>query len=90
MARITVEDCLKVAENRFALVLLAAQRTRQLLKGSAPLVDTRGNREIVAALREIAAGKVKFAHPEYLTAVEDKAHQLEDYTEFIGEEDDIE
>jgi DNA-directed RNA polymerase subunit omega len=90
MARITVEDCLKEAGNRFALVLLAAQRTRQLLKGSKPLVDTRGNREIVGALREIAAGKVKFAHPEYLTEVENKAHLLEDYTEFIGEEDDIE
>lgn len=90
MARITVEDCLEKAGNRFALVLLAAQRTRQLLKGSRHLVDTRGNREIVAALREIAAGKVKFAHPEYLNAVEDKAGLLEDYTEFIGEEDDIE
>jgi DNA-directed RNA polymerase omega subunit len=33
MARITVEDCLRQAKNRFALVILAAQRTRQLLKG---------------------------------------------------------
>ncbi len=90
MARITVEDCLRQAGNRFALVLLAAQRTRQLLKGSRPLVDTRGNREIVGALREIAAGKVKFAHPEYLKAVEHSAGALEDYTEFIGEDDDIE
>lgn len=90
MARITVEDCLRQAGNRFALVLLSAQRTRQLLKGSKPLVDTRGNREIVTSLREIAAGKVKFAHPEYLIAVEHNAGALEDYSEFIGEEDDIE
>ena len=58
MARITVEDSLRQAKNRFALVLLTTQRTRQLLKGSQPLTDTRNNREIVIALREIAAGKV--------------------------------
>ena len=39
MARVTVEDCLKVIDNRFAMVLLAAARTRQLMKGSRPLVD---------------------------------------------------
>ncbi|MBU0574974.1 MAG: DNA-directed RNA polymerase subunit omega, partial [Proteobacteria bacterium] len=37
MARITVEDSLRMAKNRFALVLLTAQRARQLLKGSKPL-----------------------------------------------------
>ncbi|MBW1855653.1 MAG: DNA-directed RNA polymerase subunit omega [Deltaproteobacteria bacterium] len=57
MARITVEDCLKKVDNRFTLVLLAAERTRQLLKGSTPLVET-DNRDGVISLREIAAGKV--------------------------------
>jgi DNA-directed RNA polymerase subunit omega len=57
MARISVEDCLKNVPNRFALVLLAAARTKQLLKGSKPRVQT-DNREVVLALREIAAGKV--------------------------------
>ena len=57
MARITVEDCLQKVENRFALVLLAAERTKQLLKGSAPLVDT-DNKDGVVSLREIAAGKI--------------------------------
>jgi DNA-directed RNA polymerase subunit omega len=51
MARITVEDSLKLAKNRFALVLLAAQRTKQLLRGSKPLTDRTENREIVTALR---------------------------------------
>jgi DNA-directed RNA polymerase subunit omega len=60
MARITVEDCLKVIENRFAMVLLAAARTRQLMKGSRPLVDGYKNNEQVTALREIAAQKVRF------------------------------
>ena len=57
MARISVEDCLKNVPNRFALVSLATARTKQLLKGSKPRVQA-DNREIVLALREIAAGKV--------------------------------
>lgn len=90
MARITVEDCLREAHNRFALVLLAAQRTRQLLKGSKPLVSHRDNREIVTALREIAAGRVRYAHPEFINAVEHDQLLLEDYSEFVGDEEDIE
>lgn len=58
MARITVEDCLEKVNNRFKLVMLASLRTKQLLKGAKPLVDS-DNREIVLALREIAAGKVR-------------------------------
>jgi DNA-directed RNA polymerase subunit omega len=58
MARITVEDCLETVENRFQLVLLGAKRTKQLLKGSRPLIDS-DNKEVVTALREIAARKVK-------------------------------
>ena len=57
MARITVEDCLKKVNSRFALVILAAKRTKQLLEGAQPLVNV-DNREAVTALREIAAGKV--------------------------------
>ncbi|MBI4495534.1 MAG: DNA-directed RNA polymerase subunit omega [Deltaproteobacteria bacterium] len=62
MARITVEDCLNKVPNRFALVLLAAARTKQLLKGSKPRVQS-DNKEIVLALREIAAGRVRPARP---------------------------
>ena len=62
MARITVEDCLKSVESRFELVILAARRAKMLLKGAKPLVQT-DNRYVVTALREIAAGKVKFIHP---------------------------
>jgi len=62
MARVTVEDCLEHEENRFALVVLAARRTRQLIKGAPALVPSK-NRPIVTALREIAAKKVYFARP---------------------------
>ncbi len=59
MARVTVEDCLEKEENRFALVVLAARRTRQLMKGADALVRC-DNKSSVVALREIAAGKVHF------------------------------
>lgn len=59
MARITVEDCLAREGNRFALVLLAAGRAKQLARGAAPRIVS-GNREAVVALREIAAGYVRF------------------------------
>jgi DNA-directed RNA polymerase subunit omega len=59
MARVTVEDCLEREENRFALVVLASQRTRQLMKGAPALVHSK-NKAAVTALREIAAGKVHY------------------------------
>jgi DNA-directed RNA polymerase subunit omega len=62
MARITVEDCLEKVDNRFSLVMLAAKRTKQLLRGSSPLVKS-DNKEGVIALREIAAGKVSSPRP---------------------------
>ena len=58
MARITVEDCLGKVPSRFELVILASKRAKQLLKGAKPLLET-DNLEIVTALREIAAGKVR-------------------------------
>ncbi len=57
MARVTVEDCLEHEENRFALVILASQRTRQIMKGAPALVSSK-NRPAVTSLREIASQKV--------------------------------
>ena len=62
MARVTVEDCLDKVPNRFALVLLVAKRAKQLMKGSEMTVATKGNKLIVGALREVAAGNVNFHH----------------------------
>ena len=60
MARITVEDCLENIPNRFSLILVAAERTKQLLKGELCLIeDERTNKEVVTALREIAANVVQ-------------------------------
>ena len=63
MARITVEVCLRRVESRFELVILAARRAKMIMKGAKPLVEA-DNRPIVTALREVAAGGVKFVHPE--------------------------
>lgn len=57
MARVTVEDCLENVVNRFALVKEAAQRARELSKGTAePFVDWENDKAPVVALREIAEG----------------------------------
>ena len=60
MARITVEDCIDHADNRFALVILAAKRARQLTRNARPVIEVTKNKPAVMALREIASGKVKF------------------------------
>jgi DNA-directed RNA polymerase subunit omega len=60
MARVTIEDCLKEVNNRFMLVHLGAKRVIQLRKGATPLVEAPKNKEVVLALREIAAGLVNF------------------------------
>lgn len=64
MARITVEDCLTQIPNRFLLVMVAAKRTKQLYKGAQPLIENKaGNKKVVLALREIAAGRVDYDLP---------------------------
>ena len=59
LARVTVEDCLERVNNRFALVILGAERARQLANGGRPLLVCN-NKPAVTALREIAKGEVRF------------------------------
>ncbi len=60
MARITVEDCLEVVDNRFELVMMAAKRARQLANGVQPTLDNSesDDKPTVLALREIAARRI--------------------------------
>ncbi len=58
MARITIEECTKQENNRFGLVLMAAIRAKQLMRGARPLVQAEENRPIVVALREVASGRI--------------------------------
>jgi DNA-directed RNA polymerase subunit omega len=61
MARVTVEDCVMKVPNRFELVMLAAQRAREITAGGDIKVDRDGDRNPVVALREIAADAVDLA-----------------------------
>ena len=54
MARVTVEDCVQKIPNRFQLVLLAAQRARNLSRGEELTIDRDDDKNPVVALREIA------------------------------------
>lgn len=58
MARVTVEDCIDKVQNRFELVMLAAQRARKIGSGAALLVDRDNDKNPVVALREIADEKI--------------------------------
>jgi DNA-directed RNA polymerase subunit omega len=82
VARITVEDCLAKEGNRFALIMLAAERARQLSRGATPRVASH-NKVAVVALREIAAGHVRFRELVKNTVIsyiaERKAHSAELY-----------
>lgn len=79
MARITVEDCLKKVNNRFALIHMAAKRVRHLRKGAEPLVLAK-NRDVVVSLREIAAGEV------FKAEVVEQDKLIEDKVDILAEE----
>ncbi|MDA0338982.1 MAG: DNA-directed RNA polymerase subunit omega [Proteobacteria bacterium] len=54
MARVTVEDCIDKVDSRFELVLLAAQRAREISSGAPLTIDRDNDKDPVVALREIA------------------------------------
>ena len=85
MARITVEDCLQQINNRFALIHAAAKRVRQLRKGSEPTISSK-NKDIVVALREIAARNVIVPHRLEEEPAADAAQLLPDGTSGQEEE----
>ncbi len=59
MARVTVEDCVDKVPNRFELVLLSAQRAREILAGAPLTVEADNDKNPVIALREIAEETVE-------------------------------
>ncbi len=58
MARVTVEDCVEKVRNRFELVVVASQRSREISAGADPLIERDNDKNPVIALREIADEKV--------------------------------
>jgi DNA-directed RNA polymerase subunit omega len=76
MARVTVEDCVTKVPNRFDLVMLAAQRARDITAGAPLAVERDNDKNPVVALREIAEEKVL---PEELT--EGLIHSMQKHVE---------
>jgi DNA-directed RNA polymerase subunit omega len=58
MARVTVEDCVKKVEDRFELVVLAAERANRINSGAHLTLERDNDKDSVVALREIAAGNI--------------------------------
>ena len=85
MARITVEDCLRNVDNRFALVMLGVKRSKQIFAGADPLVDC-DNKEIITALREIASKVVKPVAP---TEVKEKVEDTKLVPVTLKDPDDV-
>jgi DNA-directed RNA polymerase subunit omega len=57
VARITVDDCLKIIPNRFEMTLAATFRARQIANGAQPMMEASRDKPTVIALRELASGK---------------------------------
>jgi DNA-directed RNA polymerase subunit omega len=64
MARVTVEDCVQKIPNRFELVLVAAQRARNISRGEELTIDRDNDKNPVVALREIAEETIDVEHLE--------------------------
>lgn len=88
MARITVEDCLEVVDNRFELVLMATKRARQLEKGAEPAVNPDNDKPTVLALREIAARRIDQATIDQIDKAERERAEREALEWAAAEVDD--
>ena len=84
MARITVEDCVTRIPNRFELVMLAAQRARDVSAGAPLTVERDNDKNPVVALREIAEGTVELDHLRY-----ELIHGLRRHVEIEDQPDDL-
>ena len=88
MARITVEDCLEVVDNRFELVLMATKRARQLAKGAEPAVNPENDKPSVLALREIAGRRIDQATIDQIDKAERERAEREALEWAAAEVDD--
>jgi DNA-directed RNA polymerase subunit omega len=89
MARVTVEDCLEVVDNRFELVMMASKRARQLANGAQPALQGEADdKPTVLALREIAARKIDHALIEEVERAERERAEREALEWAAAEVDD--
>lgn len=87
MARVTVEDCVLKVPNRFKLVMMAAQRSRELSVGGEITVDRDNDKNPVVALREIADETVSLDELE--TSIVEALQRNLDVDELIEDDDEM-
>lgn len=58
-----LEDALKKGDSRYTLVMLTSKRSRQLVEGAQPLIDTSSKKAVSIAMEEISQGKVTYKNP---------------------------
>ncbi len=87
MARVTVEDCVLKVPNRFKLVMMAAQRSRELSVGAELSVDRDNDKNPVVALREIADETIALDKLE--TSIVEGLQRNIDVDELVEEEDEM-
>ncbi|MBS28415.1 MAG: DNA-directed RNA polymerase subunit omega [Alphaproteobacteria bacterium] len=85
MARVTVEDCIEKVSNRFDLVMLAAQRAREVSAGAPITVERDNDKNPVIALREIADETVELENLQESLVVSQQKHVEFD----LPEEDEV-
>ena len=78
MARVTVEDCIDIINNRFELVMFASQRARSLSSGAELTVERDNDKNPVIALREIAESKIDIEEVKDLLVVGLQKHVISD------------
>lgn len=88
MARVTIEDCTKIVPSRFELVIVAAQRAKDITAGAKITVERHNDKNAVIALREISLGNVDV---DVLKEAVIKKHQRLHQTELVDspEENDL-
>ncbi len=95
MARVTVEDCIDIINNRFELVMLASQRARSLSSGAELTVERDNDKNPVIALREIAESKIDLDEVKDLLVVGLQKHVIsdepdEDDLQLLSDQEDTE
>lgn len=90
MARVTIEDCLEVVDNRFDLVIMASRRARQLAKGAQSTLDgaEQDDKPTVLALREIAMRTIDQAAIEEEDRIQHERREREALEWVAAEVDD--
>lgn len=64
MIKPPLEALLERVDNKYALVIVAAKRARQIKEGALSVVDLDTRNPVTAALEEIAAGKIRYEMPK--------------------------